>query len=114
MEAYESVILQQNKIIEQLTQQIQSLSDRIYALEQGGGLGPSATVDGDTLNVQGSVADGQLEIAQGRVENGTLILEGTTNNSAQVIENQLQINGTIENGDTLNATGRVVDEIWEV
>lgn len=102
--------------IQQLKQQVQSLTDRVTQLESGGGSGDDdnsgASVEGTILTINGSVNNGILNLDSGRVENGILIT--TSNNSTSTVENnELTTEGTVQNG-VLEGTGTVTDGIWEV
>ena len=105
--------------IQQLKQQVQSLTDRVVQLESGGGSGDNdddssgASVEGTVLTVNGSVNSGILDLDGGRVENGILITTSTNNSTSTVENNELTTQGTVQNG-ILEGTGTVTNGIWEV
>lgn len=118
--ALEKIIQAQSKLINQMQQQLQDLTQRVERLEQGytPPAGPGASVNGDTLEVEGSVADEVLTIQGGTVSNETLVLSGGSGTQAGVEGEELTINGLIADeilnlnsgaviGETLGLTGDV-------
>ena len=114
LEAYIEIIQQQGEIIKQLQNNIQTLTWRVTQLEKGN-VAPPASVEDEDLIIEGSVNDEELELSFGYVENDTLIIQGS-NTAANVSNGQLELNGVVEENETLETTGTVtvVDEIWEV
>ena len=120
LSALEKLVQAQAELINQMQQQLQDLTQRVERLEQGytPPSGPGASVNGDTLEVEGSVADETLTIQGGAVSNGTLVLGGGSGTQAKVEGEELIINGLIADeilnlssgaviGETLGLTGDV-------
>lgn len=110
--ALEKLVQAQADLIAQMQQQLQDLTQRVERLEQGytPPSGPGASVNGDTLEVEGSVADETLTIQGVAVSNETLVLGGGSGTQAEVEGEELTINGLIMD-ETLNLnSGAVIGE----
>ena len=127
LSALEKLVQAQAELINQMQQQLQDLTQRVERLEQGytPPSGPGASVNGDTLEVEGGVADEILTIQGGAVSNETLVLSGGSGTQAVVDGEELTINGLIADeilnlgsgtviGETLGLTGDINTVIEEM
>lgn len=106
-------------LIQDLQNQVNILTQRIAALENGNSTIPEVFVSGETLYLEsGLINDESLELTYGEVQNESLIFNNYSSNSnATVIEDELNVSGSIdiENNEILTSSGIVTaDGVWEV
>lgn len=116
LSALEKLVQAQSELINQMQQQLQDLTQRVGRLEQGytPPSGPGASVNGENLEVEGSVADEILIIQGGAVSNETLVLSGENGTQAKVEGEELTINGSIANEALNLGSGAVIGEVLEL
>ncbi len=115
MSTMQTTIAEMENIIESLNNQIYNLTQRIINLENNNNSPSIPTInvsDESLILTEGTVENELLELNYGFVENETLIFENNT--STTVIEEELNINSSVNN-EILNGNGIVtIDGVWEI